>query len=105
MNQAVIKTGGKQYLVSEGKKIKVEKLPIEDGKAVSFGEVLLTKTDKTLKLGSPLVTGAKVEGKIVKTGKREKVFGAKVKAKKRYKKYFGHRQTYTEVEITKITSK
>lgn len=105
MKQAVIKTGGKQYLVSEGDKIKVEKLAADAGKTVAFAEVLLTKTDKTLKLGAPFVAGAKVEAKVVGNGKTKKVFGAKVKAKKRYKKYFGHRQTYTEVEITKISSK
>jgi large subunit ribosomal protein L21 len=99
---AIIKTGGKQYKVKVGDKIKIEKLEGEKDGKISFSEVLFLGSDKEVKVGNPLVKGAKVEGKILKTAKEKKVVGIKFKAKKRYKVKFGHRQTMTEVEITKI---
>ncbi|MCX6763375.1 MAG: 50S ribosomal protein L21 [Candidatus Moranbacteria bacterium] len=99
---AVIKTGGKQYKVQVGDKLKIEKLEGEEGSKITFDEVLLVGDDKNVKIGNPLVKGAKVEAKILKTSKQKKVTGIKFKAKKRYKVKFGHRQTMTEVEITKI---
>lgn len=99
---AIIKTGGKQYKVQVGDKIKVEKLEGKEGSKVSFKEVLFLGSEKELKIGTPLVKGAKVEGLILKTAKGKKVVGIKFKAKKRYKMKFGHRQTMTEVEITAI---
>lgn len=105
MRYAVIKTGGKQYLIREGSKIKVEKLPQAEGKAVSFTDVFMTATDKTVSLGAPLVKGAKVEGKVIRQARHPKVFGVQMKAKKRQVHYFGHKQAYTEVEITKIATK
>lgn len=99
---AIIKTGGKQYKVGVGDKIKVEKLEGKEGSKVAFKEVLFVGSDKDMKIGDPLVKGAKVEGKILKTAKGKKVVGIKFKAKKRYKVKFGHRQTMTEVEITAI---
>ena len=99
---AVIKTGGKQYIVSPGQKIKVEKLPQEEGSDVVFNEVLLLETDKGVEIGTPLVKGAKVKGKVLKQAKAKKVIVFKFKAKKREKKKRGHRQPYTEVEITNI---
>jgi len=99
---AVIKTGGKQYQVQEGDKIKVEKLEGEAGAKITFSEVLFVGDDKDAKVGTPLVSGAKVEATIVQQGRHKKVWGIKHKAKKRYKVKFGHRQTFTEVEITKI---
>ncbi|MEK7598445.1 MAG: 50S ribosomal protein L21 [Patescibacteria group bacterium] len=99
---AIIKTGGKQYKVGVGDKIKVEKLEGKEGSKVAFKEVLFVGSDKSIKIGDPLVKGAKVEGKILKTAKGKKVVGIKFKAKKRYKVKFGHRQTMTEVEITAI---
>lgn len=105
MKTAVIKTGGKQYLVSEGQKLKVEKLDLEADKKVIFDEVLLTTTDKTTSVGTPVVKGASVEGKVLTQGKHKKIHGVKFKAKKRYMRYFGHRQPFTEIEITKITTK
>jgi large subunit ribosomal protein L21 len=99
---AIIKTGGKQYKVSKGDKIKVEKLIGEEGSKIVFDEVLFAGDEKDMKIGTPLITGAKVEGKILKTSKTKKVSGIKFKAKKRYKVKFGHRQEMTEVEITKI---
>lgn len=105
MKSAVIKTGSKQYFVSEGSKIKVEKLPNEAGKAVSFSDVLLTATDKTVTVGEPVVKAAKVEGKVIRHGRHDKVWGVKFKPKKRYRRLFGHKQHFTEVEITKIATK
>jgi len=99
---AVIKTGGKQYKVKAGDRIKVEKLEGEEGKKVVFSEVLFLGDDKKVSIGTPFIKGAKVEGKILKTAKEKKVVGIKFKPKKRYKVKFGHRQTMTEVEITKI---
>ena len=99
---AVIKTGGKQYKVKEGDKLKIEKLEGKEGSQITFAEVLLVGDDKDIKIGSPLVKGAKVEARILKTAKQKKVTGIKFKAKKRYKVKFGHRQTLTQVEITKI---
>ncbi len=102
MSLAVIKTGGKQYIVEPGKKIKVEKLEAEEGKEVIFDQVLLTSDVKKLLVGTPLVEGAKVTGKVLKQGRADKIVVFKYKPKKRYKKKQGHRQSFTEVEITKI---
>ncbi len=99
---AVIKTGGKQYLVEPGKKIKIEKLNSEEGKEISFSDVLLLEKNKKLEIGNPLVKGAKVMGKVLKQGKDKKVIVFKYKPKKRYRKKTGHRQNFTEVEINKI---
>lgn len=99
---AVIKTGGKQYKVKVGDKIKIEKLEGKEGAKIIFDQVLFLGDDKKATAGTPLVKGAKVEGKILKTAKSKKVVGIKFKPKKRYKVKFGHRQTMTEVEITKI---
>ena len=99
---AIIKTGGKQYKVKTGDKIKVEKLEGEEGAKIAFDQVLFLGSEKDVKVGNPVIAGAKVEAKILKTAKGKKVTGIKFKPKKRYKVKFGHRQTMTEVEITKI---
>jgi len=99
---AIIKTGGKQYKVKVGDKIKVEKLEGKEGENITFKEVLLIGNEKEIKIGTPFVKDCKVEGKILKTSKQKKVIGIKFKAKKRYKVKFGHRQTLTEIKITKI---
>ncbi len=99
---AVIKTGGKQYLVSPGQKIKIEKINKKEGSEITFKEVLLLEKGKKLEIGTPLVKGAKVVGKIIRQGKGKKIIVLKYKAKTRYKKRQGHRQLFTEVEITKI---
>ena len=101
---AIIRTGGKQYIVAPGDKIKVEKLDVEEGKQVEFSEVLLLEKNKKLEIGTPLVKGAKVVGKILQQGKAKKVIIFKYKPKTRYKKKKGHRQPFTEVEITSIKS-
>jgi len=102
---AVIKTGGKQYLVSPGQKIKIEKLKAKEGKEITFNDVLLLEKGKKIEIGNPLIKGVKVIGKILKQGKSEKVIIFKYKAKKRYKKKLGHRQPFTEIEITRIETK
>lgn len=99
---AVIKTGGKQYLVEPGKKLKVEKLDSEEGDQIIFDEVLLVSDYKKTEIGTPFVEGAKVEGKVLRQGRSRKVIVFKYKPKTRYRKKRGHRQHFTEVEITKI---
>ena len=99
---AIIKTGGKQYKVAEGDKIKIEKLEGEAGAKITFDEVLFVGDEKDVKIGEPLIKGAKVEAEIVRQGRHKKVWGIKHKPKKRYKVKFGHKQLFTEVEIKKI---
>src|SRR5687767_4257662 len=102
MTHAVIKSGGKQYLVHDGALVKVEKLDLEPGKKVTFDEVLLVAGEKDTKIGTPLLSGVKVAGEVVRHGRRDKVTGVKMKAKKRQRKLFGHKQHFTEVKITGI---
>jgi len=102
---AIIKTGGKQYLVSPGQKIKIEKLDDNEGKEVVFDQVLLLEKDGKVEIGAPSVDGAKVTGKILRQGKAKKVIVFKYKSKKRYKRKKGHRQPFSEVEILKIETK
>ena len=99
---AVIKTGGKQYLVSPGDKIRIEKLDIKEGKEVKFSEVLLMEKRNKVQMGTPFVKGAKVIGKVLKQGRTKKVIVFKYKSKTRQKTKKSHRQDFTEVEITKI---
>ncbi|MBM3257626.1 MAG: 50S ribosomal protein L21 [Candidatus Nealsonbacteria bacterium] len=101
---AVIKTGGKQYLVSPGNKIKIEKLQKKEGTEISFSDVLLVEKNKKVEIGMPYLKGVKVLGKVLRHGKAKKVIAFKYKAKKRYKTKKGHRQPFTEVEITQIQS-
>ena len=101
----VIKTGGKKYKVSEGDKIKIEKLPQKDGSAVSFSEVLLYSDEKGVTIGAPVIKDVRVAGKILEQGKADKVIIYKHKKRKRYTKKKGHRQQYTQVEITSINKK
>jgi len=99
---AIIKTGGKQYLVSPGDKIKIEKLNKKEGSEISFPEVLLLQKGKLIEVGSPSIKGAKVIGKVLGRGKGKKIIVFKYKAKKRYKVKKGHRQPFTEVKIENI---
>src|SRR3989344_5662052 len=98
---AVIETGGKQYRVSPGTKIKVEKLTPE-GENFVFDKVLLVSDGKGIKIGKPYVGDSKVEAKIVKQGRAKKVIVFRYKSKTRQRTKKGHRQPYTEVEITSI---
>ena len=99
---AIIVTGGKQYKVSEGDVIYIEKLDNEAGDTVKFEQVLAIIDGEKATFGAPVVEGASVEAKIVKNGKGKKIDVLKYKAKKNEKTHIGHRQPYTKVEITKI---
>ena len=100
--KAIIVTGGKQYTVSEGDILFVEKLNAEEEAVVKFDEVLAILDGENSKIGAPVVEGAAVEAKVVKNGKGKKIDIIRYKAKKNEKKHIGHRQPYTKVEITKI---
>ena len=102
---AVIKTGGKQYVVRPGDVIDVEKIPGEAGQAVSFGEVMLVSASEgDVRVGSPLVENASVSGKIVGQRKGDKIVVFKFKRRKGYRRKAGHRQNLTRVEITEISA-
>ena len=100
--KAVIVTGGKQYTVSEGDVLFIEKLNVEAEETIKFDQVLAVLNGENSKIGAPVVEGAAVEAKVVKNGKAKKITVFKYKAKKSEKKKQGHRQPYTKVEITKI---
>lgn len=101
MKIAVIKTGGKQYQVAEGDKLKIEKLEVEAGKSITFEEVLLVADGDKVEVGMPHVA-AKVTAMVLSQGKGPKVRVEKYKPKVRYHKVYGHRQPFTEVQIEKI---
>ncbi len=101
---AIIKTGGKQYRVSEGETLQVEKLNAEVGAEYVFDEVLTVVNDADVKIGKPVVEGAKVVAKVVEHGKADKIMVFKYKAKSNYRKRQGHRQPFTTVEITAINA-
>lgn len=98
---AIIKTGGKQYVVEEGRVISIERLDVEEGAEVTFDEVLLVSGDD-VKIGQPNVAGAKVTGKVLEQGKERKIRIFKYKAKSNYRRRQGHRQPFTKVKIEKI---
>jgi len=99
---AVIKTGGKQYKVSEGETLKIEKLEVEPGKKVTFKEVLMISDGKNVQLGSPIVDKASVEAKVISQGKGKKINILKFRRRKHSMKQQGHRQLFTEIQIGKI---
>ena len=101
--QAIIVTGGKQYNVSEGDTLFIEKLDVNAGDSVVFDEVLAIVDGENTKFGTPVVEGAKVDATVVKNGKGKKIRIFKYTPKKGYRKRQGHRQPYTKVEIGKIT--
>ncbi|HYF05084.1 MAG TPA: 50S ribosomal protein L21 [Patescibacteria group bacterium] len=100
--KAVIATGGKQYIVSAGTKIQVEKLEGEVGQTVKFDQVLFAGADGTFEVGKPTISGKIVEAKVLKHGKGKKIHVLKYKNKSKYRRKIGHRQQFTEVEITTI---
>ena len=100
---AIIKTGGKQYKVTEGDILFIEKLNAQEGEAVTFEDVLAVGEGASLKVGDPCVAGAKVTAKVVKNGKGKKIYILTYKSKKNEKKKIGHRQPYTKVQIDNIT--
>lgn len=99
---AVIVTGGKQYKVAEGEFLKIEKLEAGTGDAVTFDRVLLVGNGDDVKIGAPLVEGAKVIAEVVAQGRRDKVSIIKFRRRKHHMKHQGHRQWFTEVKITDI---
>ncbi len=99
---AIIESCGKQYKVAEGDVVFFEKLDAEEGKKVTFSNVILVSDDKKVQVGNPYVKDVKVEGKVVSHGKGKKIIVFKMKAKKNYRRKQGHRQPYTKVEITAI---
>ena len=101
---AIIVTGGKQYKVTEGDVLYVEKLPNEAGDTVTFDQVLAVLDGDKATFGQPTVAGASVQANVVKNGKGKKVIVFKYKPKKNYKRKQGHRQPYTKIEITKVNA-
>ena len=99
---AVIKSGGKQYRVESGAQVRVESLAADVGSAVAFEEVLLVGGGDSVKVGAPLVSGAKVKATVVSHGRGEKLKIFKLRRRKHYQKTQGHRQNYTEVRIDDI---
>ena len=100
---AIIQTGGKQYKVSEGTILMVEKLEVEAGEKLTLDQVLLVNDENGgVKIGSPLVAGAKVEATVLEQGKHKKVVVYKYKKRKNYRKKQGHRQPFTMIKIEKI---
>jgi large subunit ribosomal protein L21 len=104
---AVIKTGGKQYKIKEGDKLKIEKIEFEPESKYTFEEVLLIseKDGTKMEIGAPVLENVKVEAKILAQGRRPKIRVAKFKNKTRYSKVYGHKQPFTEVQIEKISIK
>ena len=101
---AVIQTGGKQYRVEEGSVLKIEKLDVGSGENVEFDKVLLVQSDDAIKVGQPFVDGGKVTGKVTSQGRHKKIKIIKFKRRKHQMKQMGHRQYYTEVQITGISA-
>lgn len=99
---AIIETGGKQYRVSAGQKLRIEKLPVEVGGSVVFDRVLLTAEGAEVKVGEPYLAGKKVSAKVLGQGRDDKKIIFKYHSKTRYRKKRGHRQHFTEVQIEKI---
>jgi len=99
---AIIRTGGKQYRVQSGEQLRVEALAAEVGSSVSLEEVLLVGTGEGVKLGAPLVSGAKVKATVVAHGRGDKLKIFKLRRRKHYQKTQGHRQSYTEIRIDDI---
>ena len=99
---AIIESCGKQYKVAEGDIVFFEKLDAEEGKKVTFDNVILVSEEGKVQVGNPYVKGVKVEGKVISHGKGKKIIVFKMKPKKNYRRKQGHRQPYTKVEITSI---
>ncbi|WP_432785470.1 50S ribosomal protein L21 [Oligella sp. MSHR50489EDL] len=101
---AVIKTGGKQYRVTPGQKLKVEQIPADIGQEISLDQVLSVGEGESLKVGSPLVEGATVTAKVLAHGRHDKVKIFKMRRRKHYRKSQGHRQNFTEIEISAVNA-
>ena len=101
---AVIKTGGKQYRVAAGEKLKVEQIPADIGQDIVLDQVLMVGVGADVKVGAPMVAGATVNAKVVSHGRADKVKIFKLRRRKHYQKHQGHRQNYTEIEISAINA-
>ena len=99
---AVIKTGGKQYRVAAGEKLKVEQIPADIGQEIILDQVLMVGGGDAVKVGAPLLVGANVTAKVVAHGRGEKIRIFKMRRRKHYQKHQGHRQNFTEIEISAI---
>jgi len=99
---AVVKTGGKQYRVSTGEKLRIEQIGAEVGQEIVLDQVLLVADGEALKMGAPLVSGATVKARVLSHGRGDKVHIFKMRRRKHYRKSQGHRQNYTEIEILGI---
>ncbi len=100
---AVFRTGGKQYRASKGERLRVEKLTGAVGEAVEFDQVLMVGEGADIKVGAPLLSGGRVSAKVVAQGRDEKIMIIKFRRRKHYRRTQGHRQAFTEVEITSIS--
>jgi len=100
---AVIKTGGKQYRVAAGEKLKIEQIPADIGAEIVLDQVLLVADGDNLKMGKPLLAGATVQARVLAQGRHDKVRIFKLRRRKHYQKHQGHRQNFTEIQITGIS--
>ena len=101
---AVIKTGGKQYRVAAGEKLKIEQIPADVGSEINLDQVLMVGEGESVKIGTPLVSGALVKATVVSHGRRDKIRIFKMRRRKHYQKRQGHRQNYTEILIQDISA-
>ncbi|BAN35916.1 50S ribosomal protein L21 [Sulfuricella denitrificans skB26] len=102
---AVIKTGGKQYRVAPGEKLKIEQIPADIGSEIVLDQILMVADGEAVTVGTPLVSGATVKATVVAHGRGEKVQIFKMRRRKHYQKHQGHRQNYTEIRIDGIAAK
>ena len=101
---AVIKTGGKQYQVAVGDKLKIEQIPADTGGEIKITEVLMIADGEKIVVGTPLISGASVTASVVSTGRHPKIRIFKMRRRKHYQKHQGHRQNYTEIQIASINN-
>ncbi len=101
---AVIKTGGKQYRVAAGEKIKVEQIPADVGSQITLDQVLMVGEGESVKIGAPVISGATVTASVLSHGRHDKVKIFKMRRRKHYQKHQGHRQNYTEIRIEAISA-
>jgi large subunit ribosomal protein L21 len=101
---AVIKTGGKQYRVAAGEKIKVEQIPADVGAEITLDQVLMVGEGESVKIGAPIIAGASVTAKVIAHGRGPKIKIFKMRRRKHYQKHQGHRQNFTELEISGIAA-
>ncbi|MCK6408566.1 MAG: 50S ribosomal protein L21 [Gammaproteobacteria bacterium] len=101
---AVIKTGGKQYRVAAGEKIKVEQIPADVGSEITIDQVFMVGEGDAVKIGTPVVAGATVKATVVSHGRHDKIKIFKMRRRKHYQKHQGHRQNYTELRIEAISA-